>query len=497
MKKQLLTALLLASILASASCGSADDTDAKQPETATAAVTETAAEDDPNAYPYEIADLGGYTLRVLNVDFLWDMFVTVDTEATTGEVLNDAVFNRNRLAEEKMNFTIKETRTTNNDLATHNKLIQDTILAGEDLYDVMYACIYYSPAMLTDGYFQNLLDVDGLHFENEWWDAVVSENTTITGCQFTATGPMHLMPYDSAWVLFFNQDMMNKNDMELPYDLVREGKWTHEALGKYTKAIANLNGDAAFKWSDSGNAVYGISAHPDSPAHFITATGEYIVRTDDDGVPYFAPEHDRFFSVMSSLAAVLDTSAGSALAASSADLNDAESSYMNVFYTERSLFLTAEIKAAQLLRDMEPTFGIVPLPKLDEAQENYRCDFVQSCLFYTIPVTNTHVDETAAASDYLSYLSLRDVVPVYYENVVQQKGLRNQDSIDMLEIILANKTIDLGNIFGWNTNLMSAFRPLMFKGSDAVASYIERHKPKIEKSISDTIDAIEDTLANS
>ena len=497
MKKQLLTAILLASVLASASCGSASDTEVKQPDNGTEAVNTAAITEEADVYPYETPDLGGYTLRVCNMDALWNMYIRVDTDTTDGEVLNDAVYNRNRAAEQKLNFVIEEIRTSTDDCNVHNTTVSNAVLSGEDSYDVTYASVHYKPAMIAEGYFLNLHEIEGLHLNEAWWDAVVAENTTIHDCTFTATSPMHMMPYDSAWILFFNQDMMEQNDMELPYQLVRDGKWTIDALHTYTKSIANLNGDSDFKWDKNGNAIYGIAAHPDAPAHFITASGEYTVRADQDGELYFAPENDRYYSVISALAKMLDTSAGSALAASSDDFNADLGGYMHTFHSGRSLFLTAEIKAAQLLRDMDATFGVVPLPKLDETQEDYRCDFVQSCLFYTIPVTNAHLYETAVASDYLSYLGMRDILPIYYENVVEQKGLRNEDSIEMLDIVLSNKTIDIANVFGWGMTLNQTISKELFKGSDAIASILEKQKSKIEKSIQDILGAIAQSQENS
>ena len=40
----------------------------------------------------------------------------------------------------------------------------------------------------------------------------------------------------------------------------------------------------------------------------------------------------------------------------------------------------------------------------------------------------------AAMIDALTYRSYETVLPVYYENRVAQKGLRNEDSIEMLGI---------------------------------------------------------------
>ena len=291
--------------------------------------------------------------------------------------------------------------------------------------------------------------------------------------------------------------MMEQNDMELPYDLVREGKWTIEALLGYTKAIANLNGDASFAWNKDGNSIYGMSAHSNAGEHFITASGESFVSNDADGNIAFRADSNRFFNVISALAGLFDTSSGYTLAASTDDFNADLGGYMHVFHSGRSLFLTAEIKAAQLLRDMEASFGLVPIPKFDEAQENYRSDFVNACLFYTIPITNTHLWETAAASDYISYLSSREVLPVYYDIVVEQKGLRDEDSIEMLDIVLSNKTVDLGTLFGWSASLFESIRDQLFAGNDSVASLVERNEKAIQKSIDNTLEAIEFSKANS
>ena len=92
---------------------------------------------------------------------------------------------------------------------------------------------------------------------------------------------------------------------------------------------------------------------------------------------------------------------------------------------------------------------------------------------------------------------MRDILPIYYENVVEQKGLRNEDSIEMLDIVLSNKTIDIANVFGWGMTLNQTISKELFKGSDAIASILEKQKSKIEKSIQDMLDAIAQSQENS
>ena len=482
------------------SCGGTDtpanDTSAV---TGTAQTTAAPADTDTEAlYPYETPDLGGYTLRILSSGYLWDMFQEVDVTETNGEVLNDAVYNRNRKVEAKLNCAFDEYNIeVNDDPTTLNNHLKNTLLSGEDAYDVAYACVYLTPAMVTDGYFQNLLDIDGLNLDEPWWDSVVAQNGILEDCLYFVTSPMQLMPYDGAWALFFNETMMERNDLEKPYDLVREGKWTLETYLDYCKAITNMNGDSSFDWNNAGSAIYGTSIHEFAPDKFILGAGEYYIERDDSGELVFAATEERFVTVIDALSQVLNKSTGYTIYGSNTDFDAEAGGYMHIFESGRSLFLTAEIKGAQLLRNMEDTFGIVPYPKLDENQESYYSSFVNQCYFYTIPVTNPNIRETAIISDYTSYLSMQDVLPVYYGNVVEQKGLRNQDSIDMLDIILSTKTVDLGILFGWTNSLLSSIRTKLYNGANDIVSTIEKQQKTIEKNMNKTVEAVRASMENS
>ena len=494
------TSLLLAALLLSStfiSCGSSDTDTGTVTEQNKSADTTLPAETEA-AYPYEMPDLGGYKLRVLSSGFLWNMFQEVDVTETNGEVLNDAVYARNRKIESKLNCAFEETNyEVNDDPNNLNLHLKDIILSGDDVYDVTYACIYSMPAMVTDGYFMNLLDFDELHLNEPWWDSVVADNAILEDCLYFVTSPMHLMPYDGAWALFFNETMMEKNDMEKPYDLVRSGKWTYDALLGYTKAITNMNGDASFAWNNSGNATYGMSIHSFAPDKFILGANEYFIERDESGELQFAANDERFFNVLESLIPIICGDTGYSIFGSNTDFDAEAGGYMHIFASGRSLFLTAEIKGAQLLRDMDDTFGIVPYPKYDENQDSYYSSFVNQCLFYTIPVTNTHLKETAVISDYTSYLSMQDVLPVYYGNVVEQKGLRNEDSIEMLDIILNTKSVDLGILFGWTSSILDSMRSNLYNGNSNTASLIEKQEKAIVKNMEKTVEAIRASIENS
>ena len=106
-----------------------------------------------------------------------------------------------------------------------------------------------------------------------------------------------------------------------------------------------------------------------------------------------------------------------------------------------------------------------------------------------IPVTNPDPNTTGAVMDAMAYVSYRDVTPVFYDVTLSQKGLRNEESIEMLKLIRDTQYFDAGIIYGWTSALNGAIISAVDGGNSSVASIIERYKKQIDSSIQKTMDA--------
>lgn len=483
--------LLAAFLLAGCSSGSGGKETEKEttPPSDNAAIGETENEEEKWQYPD--VDYGGGAFRILNLDQLWNMFIRIDVEELTGEPLNDAVYNRNRAVEDALNCKIVEKCLENDSANTITRitdLAQQSIMANEDAYDVMYLPINQNTSLITQGYLLDLRAIPELHLDETWWDQDIIDATTLDGKLYFVSGSANLMGFDSMWCLFFNEEMMEDHGLDTPYDLVREGKWTIDKLTEYCSAVANLNGDDSFKWNKDGNAVWGISAHIHCPEKFYFSTGVRSATVQDDGSIGFTLESDRFYSTIDKLAVLLNGKTGMTLKASTDDFNVENGGYVHVFTTRRALFMTGELKASLLMRDMEDSFGIVPFPKYDEAQAHYETNLVFQLFYMTIPTTNTCLSQTATIAEVLTHDSYEKVVPVYYQNVVEHKGLRNEDSIEMLEIMRQNRGVDIGMIFNWVGTLREDIANKLFDGSNQIASLVEKYQPQIESNIAEFVE---------
>ena len=447
---------------------------------------QTTAPDNVGYLYYEGNDLGGTEISILNVAKICaNMLCMINPDEINGETINDAMYERNAFVMEKLNFTIAEDNRTTT--AETMKVFEQAMLAQDDSYDIAYVPMNQSYKALTAGYFQNLRNIDSLHLSESWWDQTFLSATELNGHNYFASSPLHLMAVEGIWCLFFNHDMMDNLSLDYPYDLVREGKWTLDKLAEYCKSAANLNGEDTFALTADSSTVYGSTSFYNSINKFILGMGGSFIEKENDGL-VFSCRNESFIDICGRLANFFKNKGYFVL---SDDDSKPATSYTTLFMKNRSLFLGAEVKMSSTLRDKKETFGIVPFPKMDDTQDSYRSTALQQVAVMTVPITNQNPEAAALAMDALSYESMEKVLPLYYEVRVEQKGLRNDDSIEMLEIIRNSCTYDIGILYGWVDTLEAAIRNQLVDGNPLVMSTIDSHRSAIEANIANMMDFIQ------
>ncbi|MBO5218143.1 MAG: hypothetical protein J6C52_01855 [Clostridia bacterium] len=477
--KSKLCFLLALLMLGATACGEA----APSGSDTTAASGDTTAVPEAAGYDYPTLDWGGDDFTILNSDTTrWGFYAYIDFEDQTGEMLDDAVYNRNRGLEERYNFKLE---VVTEDVDKNHELYKTAILAGDDVYDVAYIrCDRLSPFIL-DGYLINLLDVDSFRLEEPWWDQLVMEKALIGDMDalYFAANDVSLTGLDGTLCTYFNEDMLADLQLDTPYQLVRDGKWTIDKLGEYAAAGANLNGDDSFAWNVSGKSIYGLASYEDCINGFITGAGLSYIEIED-GQPSLVKDNEKFFNLFEKIYAITGT-AGDFIYKNGAG----NEHYEMIFKNGRALFAIAEIKASSKYRDMDTTFGIVPIPKYDENQKEYFSHRTHVCPTVSMPVTNKKSTETGIILDAMAYESYENILPIYYDVKVAQKGLRNEESIEMLQIIRAGRSFDIGEGYAWTENLSAEVNKLYANTlQPTIVSTLDSYRSSIEAEIKKTME---------
>ena len=107
-KYRILSLVLLALILSQTACGAEQQGTADTDAQTSADDTGTTDETTTVGFEYPDVNYDGAEFRILNFDQLWNMYIHLDSPEINGEVLNDAVYTRNRKVEQKLGCKIVE-----------------------------------------------------------------------------------------------------------------------------------------------------------------------------------------------------------------------------------------------------------------------------------------------------------------------------------------------------------------------------------------------------
>ncbi len=480
MKKRIALILLAAMLLSS--CGGT----AAPTETEPAENTETAAdiqETEAAGYDYAAHDFGGYTFHIINMDTIYSMHTRITVDELNGDALNDAMYNRQLTVEEGLNVRVEELVTpADNYFSELLTTVQNTVSAGDSTYDMAYIPPSMGASVLTGGYMANILDVKAIDLENEWYNQAYNAEMAAYGVLPMGMSAASIMLYDSFWMLFFNEDMMTDRNLEFPYDLVREGNWTMDKFHEYCLAAASANGDESFAWSQNGSATYGVTMQNQAAYRFLCSMNESIVRNKDGEIVMTAGS-ESFYNALDTASRLLSFDDGAAYVGGNDDMNAEKGGYMYPFSVERAMFLTAEVCKSQGFRDFDFNYGIVPFPKYDAQQENYITCAYQNAFAFGFLTSGSDIERAAVVLDAMSYEGWQTVVPTYLHVTVEHKGLRNEDSVEMLEFVLSNTYMDIGQAFGFGTELMNGLMNEIIDKKGAAASLVAAQTSAIESGI--------------
>lgn len=485
MKKQRLLPLALSLALLAVSCGNSGGiTDDSKAADSTQDV-QTAA-DTEFQYEYPKLDCGGEDFNILNTSTTWGFYTALDFDELTGETLDDAIFNRNRFIEDRFNVNLVIEEVDTESMYNHYR---NSIMSADDVYDVAYCRANKMSALILENCLWNLNDIDTFRFDNPWWNTDVMDASMIGDYDqlFIASSDISMYGMQGTAVVYFNENMLADLSGTPPYDLVREGKWTLDSLHEYMTLGANLNGDETFTFGVGKSATYGLMSFDDVVIDLLVGAGQNYVKIGDDRLPFFAADSERFFDAAQKIADMLGTPGEFLNLNSSADTGE---HYEIAFKNDRTLMIVGQIKSASRFRDMQSSYGILPEPKLDEDQEKYYCYRSGNTPVMSIPITSSDPERAGVIMDAMSYLSWRDVLPVFYGTTLSQKQLRNDDSLEMLEIISQSRYFDVARVYGWSDSLYTSVFNSLNAGNGDISSTVASSKTVVETNIQNTLELL-------
>ena len=378
-------------------------------------------------------DYGGDEFHMLTRTYVL-IHSNLDSSETTGDPLNDAIYDRNRELEERFNVTFKETYYSFADGT--NDYPRQFLLAGDTEYDLYTGRMINMFNYAAEQMILPADDIPHIDHTKPYWNAQLYEDLQVAGEHRFVVGDFNLSSNDFTHVLLFNKKLANDYSIENLYDIVRAGNWTYDKFAEISRTtVSDLNGDQ--KMDETDQYGYACPCNHVLPNFWIAARAELIVKDEDGLLSYIAHENEKVLNVFERIFEMTwDNDVWHS------NQQDADGVEIGIFKNNSSLFADAScFQLTTELRDSEVEFGVLPYPKWDSAQDKYYSR-IEGCELFGVSYANPNPEMAGVIMEAMACESYNTVRPAYYDVALKTKGTRDENSVEMLDLIFENRVFD-------------------------------------------------------
>ncbi len=438
----------------------------------------------PSDIPEDLK-FSGSTIKFLYwSDVERDEFFVEDAD---GDSVNNAIFNRNERVQEQFDITLEFTGTPgnySNQKEFVNACINST-QSGADAHDIFAGYSMTGATLMTQGIAQDMTNYEIMEFDKPWWPASLIEKATISDGIYFASGDISTMYLYMMYGCFFNKEMFTDviGPVSSLYDLVYDQQWTLDKLIEYSTGVfSEQNGDNTPSEGDRFGFVT-TNIHFDA---LYTAADLCTVTTGTDGTLVLSDDlqSQKTIDLLTKVCAFLH------------DTGDCWITNSNtIFSNEQALFTIDRVYLASgKLKETSFDFGILPVPKYNAEQADYRTCMAFPFTTYVLSSASPDPNAAAATLELMAYQSHLLIAPALFEESMKVRYSDSGDDSLMYDIIRKNVVIDLGRLLTTQVDNMSynIFRNAV--NDNAVGSWSNSLKVKLklfERKITSINSAIE------
>lgn len=481
--------LIFAGVLLLSSCAAGENApESTAPETAGADTvqeeTEITRENTPDNLPADLR-FSGETV-VFHVRGDDNCIKEFQTEELTGEAINDARYHRNIAVSERLNVKLDVVigdgwEKYNNTVSA----IRASIQAADGAYDVIAGWSARIPSLSLEGLFLDAQTIPYLDLEMPWWNQSCRTELKIGNRLFFVTGDITQSVIDPMFVYVFNQKVAADHGIEDPYTVVNEGRWTLDYVRQQTSDLGtDLNGDGKMDENDFwGLATFQVNGMD----NYMQSARVSLMKRDAEGMPVLDVDMERMTTLIEKVYALCFENPGGYVAGATEG-----SIAFAAFKEDRALYTTMAMSSVRTdLAEMESDFGILPYPKLNEAQSEYGTRVQDSLTLFSVPIDCRNVELSGAVMEAVAAENYRKVTPTVYDVAMKTKYSRDPESAAMIDLIQASVLINFESIYNESIgNPWFIMRFMMQNKNKDFASYWAKEQGKVEKALEKAVTQI-------
>lgn len=373
-----------------------------------------------------------------------------------GDVINNAVYDRNANLESRLNCYVKVTEVVNG--GTESTMYDEmTKLQGQAMYNMVTCATYLIVRLAVEGFLVDLASQEFVDLDKDYYDDGYNEALNAGGRQYLVSGKLSISWYRYQIVCLFNRNMFKKALLEPDdyYQIVLDGHgarggWTTSKMMEVAQEMYADTGTAAGVDKDDQFGYYLFTGSGSSQTDgFMGAWNLRLIEKTADGY-YMKDDAYEPTPWVEAINTFLDTAGFGAYLSSdlSNDLVVKKFTDQEAGMITFRLYTVESDEMVTLSRDGYG-YGILPLPKANEDQENYVSYVQDQVLSFGIPRTMTGNDRVLSGQFLEAFASeaYNTTMPAYYERALTAKYVVDGPSKAMLQIIDSNIVVDPVNVY--------------------------------------------------
>ncbi len=443
----------------------------------------------------EFVDWGGTEVNFLCRDYGETSYITyqVDAEEASDNPVLNAFYRRNQYIKQNFNLDINVIHPESGEDIV--EMLKTDIMAGGHNYQGIVHPIYYVAPLAVDGLLKDFKSISNgyVRLDKEYWDQALIRDVAIKDKVFFLSGDAIVGDDESTWVMFFNKDVVEEYSLENPYDLVRNNEWTIDKMYEMAQQYELTNG-AVKSYDPYVGDKWGMVVQSYDFYQFMMAADQRMVDNTGD-VPVLRVDDQENITTFNKIANWFIFDSKNIGVADfhgrwDSGVYDQET---QIFANGNALFMPNAINTVngQNLRETEVNYGVVPLPKRSELQENYAAGvnaYNYDVIAVPYYIQGEELDATCYALEAMAFFGKELVTPEYYDRTLVHKILKDEESVEMLDIIFSNRVFDMGYVINFNAGVASEgtlyFYPeLIGAHSDAISSQFKMRKNAYQRGI--------------
>lgn len=373
----------------------------------------------------------------------------IAVEELRSEPVNDAVFERNKAVEERLNVKITSIEEPGDSAYIVTDKAATAVNSNSHEYDILAAACYVAVNQSLNGTFADMRKSLYIDFDKPWWSQGYNEVVEYQGAQFCGLSSALLSQYRFAFVTLFNKDLFTDVGQPFLYEEVENGTWT---LDKQISLIPLFHKDNGNGVQDEKDDVFGlVSCDYVSTDPYWSSCMVDIIKKNGDGDYEFVFDSGKLHDVGEKVLRLFYETDNGTYDYKMETENTEQYKIRDMFARGGAAMATIRILELEndMIRGMEQEFGVVPMPKFDENQKEYRTLLHDQFTVLSILTTvqGERLDEVGAVLEAMASISYKTVRPAYYETTLRTQIAKDPQSAEMFDLIIDNIYIDAGIVY--------------------------------------------------